>query len=250
MRTQDTMSPQDTGTVPAARPAAAFDPLTVLDDLLSTVSLSRAATGGAVSIVGQDPILPAAHRLGACIGIPVMANAVAAVAFHRHRGGPGQDLELDLRQAIHGINPGAFWHPTLNQAPAPHPLVLDNPFLLTPYRTADGRWVMASGVYPHLAARWCRFLVYRPTPPRSPQPSAGGMRPSWNRPPTPRACRCASYASRWNGWLTRKERSWPASRSSAWNVSGTPRHGTSGRRSGRSTASAYCRSPTPSRARS
>ena len=81
-----------------------------------------------------------------------MANAVAAAAFHRHRGGPGQDLELDLRQAIHGINPGAFWQPTLNSEPAPHPLVLDNPFLLTPYRTADGRWVMASGVYPHLAA--------------------------------------------------------------------------------------------------
>ena len=156
------MSPQDTGNFPAARPAAAFDPLTALDDLLSAVSLARAATGGAVSIAGQDPVLPAAHRLGACIGIPVMANAVAAVAFHRHRGGPGQDLELDLRQAIHGINPGAFWHPTLNGAPAPHPLVLDNPFLLTPYRTADGRWIMASGVYPHLAARWCRFLDVPP----------------------------------------------------------------------------------------
>ena len=106
--------------------------------------------------------MPAAHRLGACIGIPIMANAVAAAAFHRHRGGPGQDLELDLRQAIHSINPGAFWQPTLNSEPAPHPLVLDNPFLLTPYRTADGRWVMASGVYPHLSARWCRFLDVPP----------------------------------------------------------------------------------------
>ena len=167
------MSPQDTdistpaarnvtASTPAARDVTAFDPLAGLDDLLSTVSLARTATGGAVSIAGQDPIVPAAHRLGACIGIPIMANAVAAVAFHRHRGGPGQDLELDLRQAIHGINPGAFWQPTLNSEPAPHPLVLDNPFLLTPYRTADGRWVMASGVYPHLAATWCRFLDVPP----------------------------------------------------------------------------------------
>ena len=146
----------------AAQPATAFDPLTALDDLLSTVSLVRAAAGGTVSIAGQDPILPAAHRLGACIGVPIMAGAVAAAAFHRQRGGPGQDLDLDLRQAIHGINPGAFWHPTLNGEPAPHPLVLDNLFLLTPYRTADGRWVMASGVYPHLAARWCRFLDVPP----------------------------------------------------------------------------------------
>jgi hypothetical protein len=140
----------------AASPATGFDPLAALDDLLSPLGLTRSAAGGTVTIAGQDPIVPSVHRLGACIGIPVMAAAVAAVAFHRHRGGPGQDLGLDLRQAIHGINPGAFWHPTLNHAPAPHPLVFDNPFLLTPCQAAGGRWLMASGVYPHLAARWCR----------------------------------------------------------------------------------------------
>jgi crotonobetainyl-CoA:carnitine CoA-transferase CaiB-like acyl-CoA transferase len=154
------MSPQDNDT--AARNLTAFDPLAALDDLLSDVGLSAAGTGGTVSFEGQDPILPAAHRLGACIGVPIMAAAVAAVVFHRLRGGRGQDLALDLRQAVHGITPGAFWRPTLNGERAPHPLVLDNPFLLTPYRTADGRWIMASGVYPHLAAKWCRFLDVPP----------------------------------------------------------------------------------------
>jgi crotonobetainyl-CoA:carnitine CoA-transferase CaiB-like acyl-CoA transferase len=154
------MSPRDTGA--SARTPTAFDPLVPLDDLLSDVGLSRAATGGTVSFAGEDPILPAAHRLGACIGIPIMASAVAAVVFHQHRRGPAQDLSLDLRQAVHGITPGAFWHPTLNGELAPHPLVLDNPFLLTPYQTADDRWVMASGVYPHLAAKWCRFLDVPP----------------------------------------------------------------------------------------
>jgi crotonobetainyl-CoA:carnitine CoA-transferase CaiB-like acyl-CoA transferase len=67
---------------------------------------------------------------------------------------------------VHTINPGAFWHPTLNGEMAPHPLVLDNPFLVAPYRTADGRWVMATGVYPHLAAKWCRFLDVPPDPAR------------------------------------------------------------------------------------
>ena len=74
------MSPQDTD-IPTSpqdndisTPATRNDPLAVLDDLLSAVSLARAATGGAVSIAGQDPILPAAHRLGACIGIPLMAT--------------------------------------------------------------------------------------------------------------------------------------------------------------------------------
>ena len=157
-------SPDTPVTAPARAGSAGFDPVIALDGLLAAIGLSTAATGGRVSFAGQDPILPARHRLGACIGIPLMANAVAAVALHRHRGGPAQDLGLDLRQAVHGITPGAFWHPTLNGEPAPHPLVLDNPFLLTPYRTADGRWIMASGVYPHLAAKWCRFLDVPPDP--------------------------------------------------------------------------------------
>jgi crotonobetainyl-CoA:carnitine CoA-transferase CaiB-like acyl-CoA transferase len=133
-----------------------------LDDLLSQVGLSRDASGGTTKFAGEDPILPAVHRLGACIGVPMMAAAISAVALHRLRGGPTQDLEIDLRQAVHAINPGAFWRPTLNGEMAPHPLVLDNPFLVTPYRTADGRFVMASAVYPHLVAKWCRFLDVPP----------------------------------------------------------------------------------------
>jgi crotonobetainyl-CoA:carnitine CoA-transferase CaiB-like acyl-CoA transferase len=143
-----------------------FNPLEPLDSLLSDVGLSRDESGAHASFAGQDPIVPATHRLGACIGIPLMAGAVAAVALHRHRGGPAQDLHLDLRQAVHSINPGAFWHPTLNGETAPHPLVMDNPFLITPYRTADDRWVMASGVYPHMVAQWCRFLDVPPDPAR------------------------------------------------------------------------------------
>src|SRR6202521_5507043 len=92
-----------------------------LDGLLSEVGLSREQTGGSVTFAGRDPIAPSVHRLGACIGVPLMAGAVAAVAFHRLRGGPAQDRHLDLRQAVHTINPGAFWHPTLSGELAPHP---------------------------------------------------------------------------------------------------------------------------------
>jgi hypothetical protein len=141
-----------------------FDPLSALDVLLGEVGLSAADAGGTVSFAGQDPIVAARHRLGACIGIPLMAAAVAAVALHRRRGGPAQDLHLDLRQAVHGITPHAFWHHTLAGEMPPHPLVFDNPFLLDPYITRDGRTVMASGVYPHLGAQWLRFLDVPPSP--------------------------------------------------------------------------------------
>jgi crotonobetainyl-CoA:carnitine CoA-transferase CaiB-like acyl-CoA transferase len=154
---------ESSASTPAPRPTS-FDPLAALDDLLSNLGLSSAAAEGSVSFTGQDPILPSKHRLGACIGIPIMAGAVGAVDFHRRRGGPVQDLELDLRQAVHAINPDLSWHPTLNCEPSPKPLLRDNPFLLLPYRTADGRWVMASGVYPHMVAEWCRFLGVPPDP--------------------------------------------------------------------------------------
>jgi hypothetical protein len=110
-----------------------------------------------VTFAGSDPILPAPHRLGACIGIPIMGNAVAAAAMLRRRGGPAQDLHIDLRQAVHHINPHAFWHPNL-AGHLPAFVLPDNPFLGLSYETRDGRVVMPTGVLPHLAAKWSRFL--------------------------------------------------------------------------------------------
>ncbi len=143
-------------------PNTAFNATAALDDLLADVGLSAADAGGRVTFAGQDPIIPARHRLAAAIGIPMMGNAVAAAAMHRHRGGPGQDLHLDLRQAAHHVNPSYAWEPTLAGEFPSIALLLDNPFGLIPYRTRDGRTVMASAVYPHQCANWCRFLDVPP----------------------------------------------------------------------------------------
>jgi crotonobetainyl-CoA:carnitine CoA-transferase CaiB-like acyl-CoA transferase len=137
--------------------ATNLDPVAALDNLLSDVGLSTADAGGKVTFAGTDPILPARHRMGACIGIPIMGNAVAAAALLRHRGGPAQDLHIDLRQAVHHVNPHAYWHPNLN-GHLPSFVLPDNPFLGVPFETRDGRSVIAMGVYPHLAAKWSRFL--------------------------------------------------------------------------------------------
>jgi crotonobetainyl-CoA:carnitine CoA-transferase CaiB-like acyl-CoA transferase len=139
-----------------------FDPAEHLDRLLADAGLSAASTGGEVTFTGSDPIVASRLRLGACIGIPIMGGAVAAAALWKLRGGQSQDLTLDLRQAIHGITPNAFWHPTLNGESPPAPLVADDPFLLDSYRTKDGKTVMSSGVYPHQVVRWCQFLDVPP----------------------------------------------------------------------------------------
>jgi crotonobetainyl-CoA:carnitine CoA-transferase CaiB-like acyl-CoA transferase len=143
-------------------PDTEFNATAALDDLLADLGLSVADAGGSITFAGQDPIIAARHRLGAAIGIPMMGNAVAAAAMHRQRGGPGQDLHLDLRQAVHHINPSFCWHPTLAGEFPSIALVLDNPFALIPYRTRDGRTVMASAVYPQQSAKWCRFLDVPP----------------------------------------------------------------------------------------
>jgi len=142
--------------------ATGLDPSAALTELLEPVGLSTEDAGGQVTFAGADPIVPEKVRLGAAIGIPMMAGAVGAAALHRIRSGVGQDLHLDLRQAIHHVVPHAFWRPTLNGQLPEHALVADNPFLLDPYRTKDGRTVMACGVYPHMAASWQRFLDVPP----------------------------------------------------------------------------------------
>jgi crotonobetainyl-CoA:carnitine CoA-transferase CaiB-like acyl-CoA transferase len=148
--------------VASALGTADFDPVRHLDRLLADTGLSVASAGGTVTFSGADPIVASRLRLGACIGIPIMGGAVAAAALGKLRTGQGQDLALDLRQAIHGIMPIAFWHPTINGETPPAPLVADNPFLLDSYRTRDGRTVMACAVYPHQVVTWCRLLDVPP----------------------------------------------------------------------------------------
>lgn len=134
-----------------------FDPVEHLRYLVDNLDFDPAILES-VSFTGADPVLPSRLRLAASIGLPIMACAVGAASVWKQRTGTSQDLHLDLRQAVHGITPHATWNPTLGGSLYPHPLVADNPFLLDSYQTRDGRTVMASGVYPHLAASWLRFL--------------------------------------------------------------------------------------------
>ena len=74
-------------------------------EFCGVLGLDPSEAGGKITFAGEDPILPSRHRLGACISIPVMAAAVGVATIWRMRSGRGQDLQLDLRKAIHGINP-------------------------------------------------------------------------------------------------------------------------------------------------
>ena len=60
------------------RVSADFDITTHFRSVMNDLGLSPEDTGGSITFVGEDPIFPSVHRLGACIGIPIMAGAAAS----------------------------------------------------------------------------------------------------------------------------------------------------------------------------
>ena len=51
-----------------------FDINAEFRSVMYELGLSAEDTGGELTFVGEDPIFPSVHRLGACIGIPLMAG--------------------------------------------------------------------------------------------------------------------------------------------------------------------------------
>ncbi|MDH6198491.1 crotonobetainyl-CoA:carnitine CoA-transferase CaiB-like acyl-CoA transferase [Mycobacterium frederiksbergense] len=144
--------------------SAGFDINAEFRSVMHELGLSPEDTGGSITFVGEDPIFPTVHRLGACISIPIMAGAAGVANIWRQRTGRGQDLTLDLRKAIHGINPMYKFMPTINGFPYQLPYwinpsyQIDNPMGFDLYRTRDGRLFLPTGAYPGLLNAMCSFL--------------------------------------------------------------------------------------------
>jgi len=151
-------------TLDTPKVSAGFDINAQFRAVMHELGLSPEDTGGSITFVGEDPIFPTVHRLGACIAIPIMAGAAGIADIWRQRTGRGQDLTLDLRKAIHGINPMYKFNPTINGYPYQLPYwinpdyQLDNPMGFDLYRTKDGRFFLPTGAYPGLLNNMCSFL--------------------------------------------------------------------------------------------
>ena len=100
------------------------------------------------------------HRLGASISTPTIAGAAGIADIWRQRTGRGQDLTLDLRRAIHGINPMYKSMPTINGYPYQAPYGLNpsyriaNPRIFDFCRTRDGRFFLPTGPTRACSALW------------------------------------------------------------------------------------------------
>src|SRR5215470_19011363 len=144
--------------VTTAGRARDFDINDEFDRFMDGIGLSPEDTGGHVTFVGSDPIFESRHRIGACISIPIMAAAAGAATVWRMRTDRGQDLTLDLRKAIQGVNPLYKFTPTINGYPYQMPYAFGNNLLFGLYMTKDGRWVLPTGVYPNMTRDWISLL--------------------------------------------------------------------------------------------
>ena len=125
-------------------------------------------------------------RIGASMAIPAMAAGVGAAAIWRQRTGEGQDLTVDLRQAVWNTNPlislvhdqlqaaGVIpasdpipaslttWVPSVNGVMLQAPVGLGNPLSFQAFETRDGRFINLTGIYPHLLDRILNVLKVPP----------------------------------------------------------------------------------------
>src|SRR5882757_3623894 len=136
-----------------------FDIHAALGEVLADVEFKADDCGGRVEFVGADPIVPSAVRLGAAPAIGLVAKSVALAALWRHRGGPGQDISMDLRQAPHRLCPfyDKKWE-LLNGLPPTNTGDPGSPLSLSFYRAGDGRWVMPLNIYPKLKSKTLKLL--------------------------------------------------------------------------------------------
>lgn len=164
-----------------AQPSTPFDIDQSFARFMADIGGSPGDAGGKVEFTGSDPLLRSHFRIGACMAIPAMAAGVGAAAIWRTRTGEGQDLSVDLRQAVWNVNPlvglvhwdlqragiipasdpipaSLDWLPTVNGLMLQAPIGLGNPLTFQPFETRDGRFINLTGAYPHLMDRVMKEL--------------------------------------------------------------------------------------------
>jgi crotonobetainyl-CoA:carnitine CoA-transferase CaiB-like acyl-CoA transferase len=127
-----------------------FDVPAALAELLDGIGVSPADSGGRIDFQGADPVVPSTLRLGAASALALAAKSVAVAKLWRHRGGPGQDIEVDLRVTPHRLCPfyDRRWE-LLNGYPLGSGNV-SQALGFSFHRTADDRWMMPLNPYPKI----------------------------------------------------------------------------------------------------
>lgn len=135
-----------------------FDPHLHLRELLAPMGITPEDSGGTITFEKSDPLIPSTVRVGGLPAIALVAQSVVAAKLWRMRGGLGQDIHVDLGQALRRLAPVTEYKwETLNGLPAD----IEDRHLLayhSYYRTKDGRHVMPQNHYPGIRSKMLQVL--------------------------------------------------------------------------------------------
>lgn len=141
-----------------------FDFDAELRDILLPLGLTPEDSGGTVTATSADPLMPSSVRLGGAAALALAQQSVVAAHLWKMRTGLGQDVAIDLGQAIRRVAPASdFTWETINGIPADlHDRSILH--LLRFYETRDGRHILPANMYPGLVTRMCASLDCANTP--------------------------------------------------------------------------------------
>ncbi|MEU0571469.1 CoA transferase [Nonomuraea sp. NPDC005983] len=135
-----------------------FDMMAELRRLLEPLGLSPEDSGGTINFAKKDPLMASSLRIGGVAALALVQQSIVAAKLWRMRGGLGQDITVDLGQAIRRLAPASElrWE-TLNGYPAD---LADRGAIAYVgfYPTADGRHILPANLYPGLKSRMLAVL--------------------------------------------------------------------------------------------
>lgn len=136
----------------------AFDFDKELRAILAPLGLTPEDAGGTIAITALDPLMPSQVRLGGAAALALVQQSVVAAHIWKTRTGLGQDISIDLGQAIRRIAPTTeFKWETINGLPGD---IADKTIgaYLSFFPTKDGRHVIPANLYPGIKSRMLAAL--------------------------------------------------------------------------------------------
>lgn len=140
----------------AATDAFGFD--AELRAILAPLGLTPEDSGGTITTDKRDPLMRSHVRLGGAAALALVQQSVVAAHIWKLRTGLGQDIRVDLGQAIRRIAPATeFKWETINGLP---PAIADKSIgaYLGFFPAKDGRHVIPANIYPGIKSRMLAAL--------------------------------------------------------------------------------------------
>jgi crotonobetainyl-CoA:carnitine CoA-transferase CaiB-like acyl-CoA transferase len=150
-----------------------FDIDKTFADFMSGIGGSTKDAGGKVTFSGSDPLVRSHFRIGTAMAIPAMGAGLGAASIWKDRTGQEQDLSVDVRESLYGVNPviglvqkldraagrlpendpipdSFTFTPSVNGLFYQAPLMLNHPLSFAVFETKDNRFVTPTAAYPRL----------------------------------------------------------------------------------------------------